>query len=143
MSNLYKKYLSLKIDDSSTFYLFENGIFYIFLSEDAEVMSQVLHLKLTNLNSFVYKYGFPASHLEKYLSLLNTMNYPIKIVNSDSYLAYSQKDYFTNCKIKDFMKKVSHLQPDILSISQSYEVLNDLSREADFLIKEIEKEKPN
>ena len=35
MSTLYKKYLSLKIEDGDYFYLFENGIFYIFIGDDA------------------------------------------------------------------------------------------------------------
>ena len=65
MSNLYKKYLSLKIENSENFYLFESGIFYIFLAEDAKVMSPVLNLKLTNLNSIIVKCGFPTSQLSK------------------------------------------------------------------------------
>ena len=33
MSKLYKNYISLKIQDSSKFYLFKVGIFYIFIDK--------------------------------------------------------------------------------------------------------------
>lgn len=55
MSKLYKQYVSLKIKDSNKMYLFKCGIFYIFLDEDAKIMSKFLDLKLTNLNSVVVK----------------------------------------------------------------------------------------
>ena len=45
MSKLYKKYMSLKINDSSKVYLFKSGIFYIFLDDDARTMSPILNLK--------------------------------------------------------------------------------------------------
>ncbi len=139
MSNLYKKYLSLKIEDSDSFYLFESGIFYIFISEDAKVMSKVLNLKLSNLNSFIEKCGFPASHLEKYLSRLSVMNYNIKIVTTSSFLAYTQKDYLTNNKVKVLMKTLANIKSDNLSISQAYDLINDISEKAQNIIREIEK----
>lgn len=139
MSNLYKKYLSLKIEDSDSFYLFESGIFYIFISEDAKVMSKVLNLKLSNLNYFIEKCGFPASHLEKYLSRLSVMNYNIKIVTTSSFLAYTQKDYLTNNKVKVLMKTLANIKSDNLSISQAYDLINDISEKAQNIIREIEK----
>ena len=50
MSKLYNKYLSLKQLDASKFYLFKSGIFYIFLDDDAKIVSEKLGLKLTYLN---------------------------------------------------------------------------------------------
>lgn len=140
MSNLYKKYLSLKIEDSNSFYLFENGLFYIFISEDAKLMSKVLNLKLVSLNSLVEKCGFPASHLDKYLSRLSGLEYNVKIVTSSSFLAYKQKDYFTNTKAKQLLKKISNITSDELSISQAYELIDDISQEARSIIKEIEQQ---
>ena len=139
MSKLYKKYLSLKIEDSNSFYLFENGIFYIFISDDAKIMSQILNLKLTNLNSYVLKCGFPSSQLHKYLDILNKSKHNVKIVNSNSFLAYSQKDYFTNTKVKNLLKRLATTKPNEFSISQIYEFLNSISNEAQELITEIEK----
>lgn len=91
LSSLYKRYLSLKIENSNNFYLFESGIFYLFIDNDAKFMSNILNLKLTNLNSQIVKCGFPTSHLDKYLKILKDMNYSnIQIVSSNSFLAYSQ-----------------------------------------------------
>lgn len=139
MSNLYKKYLSLKIEDINTFYLFESGIFYIFISEDAKFMSRLLDLKLSNLNSFVEKCGFPASHLNKYLLKLLALNYNVKIVTSDSFLAYSQKDYFSNQNSREFLKKVSNIDINSLSIGEAFEFLEELASESTDIINEIEK----
>ena len=45
MSKLYKKYKLLKENNSDKLYLFECGIFYIFIHTDAIIMSQFLILK--------------------------------------------------------------------------------------------------
>lgn len=70
MSKLYKRYLQLKQVDDSKIYLFKSGIFYIFLQDDAIKMSNLLKLKLTNLNETVVKCGFPVKNLNKYLDLI-------------------------------------------------------------------------
>ena len=44
MSKLYKKYLELKKTDSSKIYLFKSGLFYIFIEDDAYIMSKFLNL---------------------------------------------------------------------------------------------------
>lgn len=77
MSKLYNKYLELKSKNNNTFtlYLFKSGIFYIFLDKDAEIMSNLLHLKLTKLNDNIVKCGFPATHIEKYLKMIELTNY--------------------------------------------------------------------
>ncbi len=59
MSKLYKTYLILKNQDKNTLYLFKSGIFYIFLDENAKIISNILNLKLTNLSPTVVKCGFP------------------------------------------------------------------------------------
>lgn len=138
MSKLYKKYLSLKIENSDTFYLFESGIFYIFIADDAKFMSEVLNLKLTNLNSNIVKCGFPTSQLNKYLTYLNTLNYSTKLVSSSSFLAYSPKDYFSNKNSREFLKKVADVNIDSLSISNAFELLEELASEAKDIITEIE-----
>ena len=69
MSKLYQTYVALKVQDSTQLYLFKSGIFYIFLDDDAKLISSLFNLKLTNLNSAIMKCGFPTSQLEKYSNL--------------------------------------------------------------------------
>ena len=139
MSNLYKRYLSLKIENSDNFYLFENGIFYIFLDDDAKIMAKALNLKLSNLNSSIVKCGFPTSHLDKYLTRLKNLDYDnVKIVSSSSFLAYSQKDYLTNVDAKKFVKKIANIDSESLSISQAFELINELSVTAKEIVEKIE-----
>ena len=79
MSKLYQTYAALKMQDSSQLYLFKSGIFYIFLDEDAKLISTKFNLKLTNLNSIVVKCGFPTSQIEKYTNLFNIANIFFKL----------------------------------------------------------------
>ena len=65
MSKLYKKYVLLKINNPKKIYLFESGIFYIFIHDDAVLMANMLNLKLTNLNSAIMKCGFPVKSADK------------------------------------------------------------------------------
>lgn len=83
MSKLYKKYISLKIENPNKIYLFKVGIFYIFLDDDARLMSTILKLKLTKLNSVIFKCGFPVNSSEKYFNLLKKYNYDICIVDEN------------------------------------------------------------
>ena len=85
MSKLYKKYVLLKINNPQKIYLFECGIFYIFIDEDAKLMSKILNLKLTLLNSVIFKCGFPVNSINKYLQILKNSNYNIEIVPSDNF----------------------------------------------------------
>ena len=81
MSKLYQTYAALKMQDSSQLYLFKSGIFYIFLDEDAKLISTKFNLKLTNLNSIVVKCGFPTSQIEKYNNFFNISNIYFKILD--------------------------------------------------------------
>ena len=93
MSKLYQTYAALKMQDSSQLYLFKSGIFYIFLDEDAKLISTKFNLKLTNLNSIVVKCGFPTSQIEKYTNLFNIANISFKIVDVQKNELYSPKDF--------------------------------------------------
>ena len=127
MSKLYKKYVLLKINNSQKIYLFECGIFYIFIHEDAKLMSNILNLKLTPLNSVIVKCGFPIKSIDKYLNILNNLNYDIEIVPSDEHSSpvnansYIMNQNFNNI-IKDFLK----VNIDNLSIFQAFNLLKDL-----------------
>ena len=84
MSKLFEKYKSLKKENSETLYLFKVGIFYIFIDEDAKIISPVLSIKLTKLNEDIVKCGFPANSLEKYINFLKYTNFKVKIIDETS-----------------------------------------------------------
>ena len=127
MSKLYKKYVLLKINKKKKIYLFECGIFYIFIDEDAKLMSKILNLKLTLLNSVIFKCGFPVNSINKYLQILKNSNYNIEIVPSDN---FSSPISINNFAISKKIEKIIYdfLKHDInsLSISQAFDLLNDL-----------------
>ena len=131
MSKLYNKYLQLKDENPSHFYLFKSGIFYIFLAEDAKKMSSILNLKLNNLNESVLKCGFPINSLQKYMNLLKTANCEVEIFNNIS------PNLNTNQKIENFLTKISNANPDNFSIKEIYNFLDTISKEANSLIKEF------
>lgn len=57
MSKLYEKYKVLKENNPEQLYLFKVGVFYIFLDEDAKMVSDALGLKCTHLNENIMKSG--------------------------------------------------------------------------------------
>lgn len=109
MSKLYNKYLFFKKIDSSKLYLFKSGIFYIFLDEDAKKISNLLGLKLTNLNEEIVKCGFPSSNLTKYIQMLNSSNVSFQIVDENLNAVTKEEQYLSNVEatnILDSLKKV-------------------------------------
>ena len=85
MSKLYDTYISLKAneeDTNNTLYLFKAGLFFICIDKDAQIASNILNLKLTNLNETIVKCGFPIQSLDKYSNLLKLSNYQFKIVDT-------------------------------------------------------------
>ena len=74
MANLYDKYLELKKGDSTKFYLFKSGIFFVFLDDDAKYIANELGLKLTDFRAPVVKCGFPVKELNKYTKFLKLLN---------------------------------------------------------------------
>lgn len=126
MSKLYKQYTLLKIKNPDTLYLFECGIFYIFIHDDACLMSNILDLKLTNLNSDIKKCGFPIKSADKYLSILKSLNYNIQIIsrNVDSFSTSTNIEHYIAKQgyysiIQDFL----NLNIDELSISKAFDLL--------------------
>ncbi len=82
MSKLYKKYLSKKKDDKNKLYLFKVGKFYIFLGEDAKLMSEELGLKLTKFSKLTNKCGFPSEKIDTYIKFIELLEYDYEIVLS-------------------------------------------------------------
>lgn len=138
MSKLYKKYSKLKIKDDTALYLFKTGIFYIFIDEDAKLVSSRLNLKLTNLNQDVVKCGFPVTQLEKYTKLINEANFSFKIVDSSKDVVFLPEEYTIDEKIHNLMKKISQTNSNEISISQAFEFISDISEESKILLEELE-----
>lgn len=130
MSKLVDCYKNLKSNDSSYLYLFKSGVFYIFLDEDAKIISNLLHLKLTNLNSEIQKCGFPANSLEKYLALLKLIPYEVKIIDNTDSVSYTPKQFSINKEILDFLSDISILNVETLSVSQAFNFLSSIKEKA-------------
>ena len=140
MSKLYNKYILLKTNNSGKFYLFECGIFYIFIHEDAIFMSNLLNLKLSPLNSVVMKCGFPIKSANKYLKFLKNLNYDIEIVLADNHISpISWYDYDIMQNYEHIIYNFLSINIDELSISQSFDLLNNLQH--DFKKVELGKKK--
>ena len=134
MSKLYQTYAALKMQDSSQLYLFKSCIFYIFLDEDAKLISTKFNLKLTNLNSIVVKCGFPTSQIEKYTNLFNIANISFKIVDVQKNELYSPKDFILDKNILSFLQKISSTNAYDLSISEAYDFIESISKESKIFI---------
>lgn len=129
MSKLINIYKELKKSNSETLYLFKSGIFYIFLSEDAQKISNLLGLKLTNLTSNIVKCGFPQNSLEKYLKLLQCTPYNIQIIDSNENVKYSIKDFSVNKDIQLLLNSINKINPSNLSISEAYDFIEKIKKE--------------
>ena len=126
MSKLYEKYKSLKSKNSSKLYLFKSGIFYIFLDEDAKFVSNILNLKLTNLNDTILKCGFPVSNISKYLNLFKEYNLDVEILDSVLENSSSYRDYISNSDIKNFLDEISNINSETLSIKEAYTLIDKI-----------------
>ena len=125
-SKLYKRYISLKIEDPKAFYLFKSGIFYIFISDDARLMAPALDLKLANLNPYIKKCGFPVSSSEKYFKKIKDLQINVKIIDLTDMTFDTNLDKYLNAQqifaiIDEFLK----IDVDNLSISQAFDVLKN------------------
>ena len=136
-SKLYNTYISLKTKSPYKKYLFKSGIFYIFIDDDAKELHKLLNLKLSNLNSQIVKCGFPVNSLDKYMKLLKQFGYSVEIVDFSTNSLFNYDEYLLNIKIHKFINKISRLETDSLSISQAYDILEDLKQEANTILEGI------
>ena len=131
MSKLYNIYLEEKNKNKDVLLLFKSGIFYISIAEDAIKLSNLLHLKLTNLNESIKKCGFPCSSSNKYFHLLNILNVDTKIIDVKSNTTSTIDNTFNIDIIKELLLKIRKINLDSLSISASYKFIEDLKRYID------------
>ncbi len=136
-SKLYHTYVSLKIQRPYKKYLFKSGIFYIFIDDDAKELHKILNLKLGNLNSKIVKCGFPVNSLDKYMKILTQFGYSVEIVDFSTNSLFDYEEYLFKTKIHKFMNKISHLDIDSLSISKTYDILEELKNEANNILKGV------
>ena len=125
MSKLVETYSKLKEDNPNTILLFKQGIFFIVLADDAQKLSNSFGFKLTYLNSETLKCGFPCSNIDKYLNKFNNMNLEIRIIDTNT--LYRPNEYSINNNIKK-------INVDTLSISESYEFIEELQKEVNKII---------
>jgi len=124
MSKLYNKYLELKSKDDTVLYLFKSGMFYIFLDEDAKIVSEKLNLKLTNFNDTIFKCGFPINSLTKYTGLLNDFEINYHIV--DGNLITSKSKYIENENIQNYLEQIKKMDINKTTPLKALELLSTL-----------------
>lgn len=127
MSKIWKQYLKLKQEDNKTLYLFKAGIFFIFIDKDAQIISQLFHLKLCPFNETIQKCGFPTSQLKKYTTLLENSGYTFKIIDENT--TYSLQQYEKNSSLFSFMEEILSIDVNSLSVSETYSLLERIQKE--------------
>lgn len=128
MSKLYKNYVILKIQNPDKIYLFESGIFYIFIHDDAILMSNLLNLKLSNLNSVIYKCGFPINSAEKYFKILKEMNYDFSIIPANSITPQPLATHLISKQYEDIIEDFLKINADELSIPQAFDSIKNFQK---------------
>ena len=139
MSKLMNLYTNLKKQNSDILYLFKVGLFYNFLNEDAKKISNLLHLKLTNLSPEIIKCGFPYGSLDKYLNILSALPYEFKIIdcsNPNFSNSYSIEDFKLDISIRNLLEKISSIDTDTVSVTEAYSLLNEFKNSASKILRE-------
>ncbi len=118
MSELYKKYKTLKEKDANTMYLFKSGNFYIFLGEDVDRINEYVVLKKTYFCKETMKCGFPVNSLEDYMKVFHNHGLPITVVESQEkkdindlidYLKKTDLDTLTPLKALNILYELKEL----------------------------------
>lgn len=134
MSKLHSIYLKLKEQNPDTILLFKSGIFFIAIDKDALKLSELLGLKLTNLNDTTSKCGFPCASFEKYQNLFNTFNLDIKIIEVGKNTSYDLIEYKQDKEIKELLELIKNVDKDNLSVSEAYQFIEDLKSKVNNII---------
>ena len=134
MSKLYNIYLEEKKKNRDILLLFKSGIFYIAIAEDAIKLSNLLHLKLTNLNDTIQKCGFPCSSIEKYMPIFKALNIELKIIEVEKNTAYNVQQFKQNQFINLIIDELNNVDTNNLSVVEAYSFIENLKS----IIKKIE-----
>lgn len=120
MSNLLKQYQELKKKDSNKIYIFQVGIFYNLLNEDAQLVSNKIGLKLTNLSPKIVKCGFPIAKLEKYTHLFESLDLKYELVTNQAPL--NQGSY------NSIIKNIQNIDLDNTTCKEAFDILYNIQQ---------------
>lgn len=126
MSKIYSLYQQLKENNKEITYLFKSGLFYIALGDDAINLSKQFNLKLTKFNDVVLKCGFPVSSVDKYINLFSSYGIKFKLVDFNSNIIYSPKEFQLNNSVQDILNSIASIDTNNLSISEIYNYVDEL-----------------
>ncbi len=127
MSKLYDKFVLLKASNKDKLYLFESGIFYIALNEDAAKLSEIFGFKITNLNENTTKCGFPKKRIEYYATILEKLNIEVEKVSLNEEEKSIECENFDENQFKNIAIKLAKIDFDNLTFKQAFEMLYDMS----------------
>ena len=130
MSKLYDNFVNLKGSNKDKIYLFNSGIFFIALNEDATKLSEIFGFKITNLNDTVTKCGFPAKRIEYYSSLLYKMNIDFELIDSISKKIENSSEYISNLNFNSIIDKLVKIDFDNITCKEAFDILYSLSLES-------------
>lgn len=128
MSKLYKKYNELKNTNANQLYLFKSGMFFIFLDNDAKLISKEINLKLTKLNDNIVKCGFPVNSFKKYSDLLKERGFEFSIIDENSSVVTSTSNYLNNIEIVNIINKIKNIDIDRTSPIQAFNILSNFKK---------------
>lgn len=121
MSKLLKQYNELKKKDSNKIYIFQVGIFYNILNEDARIVSQAIGLKLTDLSPEIVKCGFPIAKLEKYTNLLKSHNLDFEVISN-------QASSNQNTSYNNIIKKIQDIDLNNTTCKEAFDILYNIQQ---------------
>lgn len=120
MSKLLRQYEELKKKDSNKIYIFQVGIFYNILNEDARIVSNAIGLKLTDLSPEIVKCGFPIAKLEKYTNLLKSHNIEFEVISE---APSNQSSSYDN-----IIKKIKNIDLDNITCKEAFDILYNIQQ---------------
>lgn len=121
MSKIYSHYQKLKSENERCYYLFECGVFYLFVGQDAVEISKIIPLKLTHLNEEIYKCGFPIKSLNKYLELFQENNLDVVIIHKE------EKQYTLDFCL-DIIKRLKQIDINSITPMEALKLLEELKQ---------------
>ena len=130
MSKLYDTYCILKNQYPNKLYLFQAGIFYLFLDADARFISHLFGLKLVPFTSSVVKCGFPCSSFDKYANLFKLHHLDIKVIEPDTNITYNFHEYKQSKSVTELLELIYHVDINQLSIAQAYSWIETVKSKA-------------
>ncbi|MEG0282875.1 MAG: hypothetical protein RR922_06995 [Clostridia bacterium] len=136
MSKIYTKYLEIKNKekDENKIILFESGVFYIAVADDAITLSETLGLKLTNLTNEIVKSGFPKNKINIYLEKMQMNELKWQIINKENTdtLAITGNEIDKKIDSKNhIIESLKKINLDEITPKQAIDILYDIKIKAD------------